>query len=608
MTMRTPTPADPSTAPPRGSAARQRVTGLLRMALATAVLFLVLIQPNHPAAMTWGALRLFPLELPVIVLALLALGPGRAGQALRAVLVAVLMLIVLAKAADYGTFVAFNRPFNALVDMHLVHAAWMLGTGSIGTPLAVAVVAAAVGMVVALGAALWWATGVWAALAPRAAVARVAAAALALPATALAVAEIGQAQRLWSLPFDPPGAAFTARVGYERAIFYRAALADLEDFRRSAARDPFADLPPAQVLDQIGNRDVLVMFVESYGRSSFDNPLYAPTHTATLAAAEADLAARGLAMRSAYLTAAMVGGQSWLSHGTLASGLWLDNQRRYQALLASPRRTLYHYAQAAGFETAAVMPAIVMAWPEAGFFGFDRILPFADLGYRGDRFNWITQPDQFTLTALDRHLRQGAPGPGGRAPAFAQIALISSHAPWVPVPDLLPWEAMGDGTEFNAMANSDDPPEVVWRDHDRVRDQFRRAIDYTLQVVGSYGARHADLTAASGGTAHGPVPLMIVLGDHEPAPFVSGNDGFDVPIHIIGPPDLLARLDGWGWTPGLLPAADGPVWRMDLFRDRFLAAFSSAEVTVAGHAAGHEAAAGQRAPDAARLALVEAGQ
>lgn len=562
----------------RAALARAGLAG--RAVLAALVLFLVLIQPNHPAALTWGALRLFPLELPVILLALLALGRGAAGGALRLLIVAALMVIVLAKLADFGTFVAYNRPFNALVDMHLVHASWMLGSGSIGVPLAAAAVLVALLALVALALALWWATGVWAGLAPRLPrAARLSAAALVVPAAALMVAEIGHAMRAWALPFQPPGAAFTARVGYERAIFYRAALADLEEFRRLAALDPFLGLPRDAVLDRIGDTDVLVVFVESYGRSSFDNPLYAPTHTATLAEFEERLGAQGLAMRSAFLTAAMVGGQSWLSHGAIASGLWIDNQRRYQALLASPRRTLYHYAQGAGFETAAVMPAIVMDWPEADFFGFDRILPFDALGYRGERFNWITQPDQFTMVALDRALRAGAPGPDGRrAPVFAQVALISSHAPWVPVPDLIDWDAVADGTEFNEMALSDDPPEVVWRDHDRVRDQFRRAVDYSLQVVGSYIELHALRARDSGGAAHGPVPLMVVLGDHEPAPFVSGVDGFDVPIHIIGPPELIARIDDWGWAPGLLPGPDAPVWRMDAFRDRFMAAFTSAPV------------------------------
>jgi hypothetical protein len=36
---------------------------------------------------------------------------------------------------------------------------------------------------------------------------------------------------------------------------------------------------------------------------------------------------------------------------------------------------------------------------------------------------------------------------------------------------------------------------------------------------------------------------------------------------------VLDRVAGWGWTDGLRPAADAPVWRMDAFRDRFLTAF-----------------------------------
>ena len=46
------------------------------------------------------------------------------------------------------------------------------------------------------------------------------------------------------------------------------------------------------------------------------------------------------------------------------------------------------------------MPAITLAWPEAGYFGYDRVLAAHDLGYRGLPFNWVTMPDQFTLAAL----------------------------------------------------------------------------------------------------------------------------------------------------------------------------------------------------------------
>ena len=56
--------------------------GLLLSAL---VLHLVLVQPNHPDAVTWRALILFPLELSVLLLALLLLAEGQAALAARGV-------------------------------------------------------------------------------------------------------------------------------------------------------------------------------------------------------------------------------------------------------------------------------------------------------------------------------------------------------------------------------------------------------------------------------------------------------------------------------------------------------------------------------------------
>ncbi|MEO1798739.1 MAG: sulfatase-like hydrolase/transferase, partial [Pseudomonadota bacterium] len=254
------------------------------------------------------------------------------------------------------------------------------------------------------------------------------------------------------------------------------------------------------------------------------------------------------------------GGQSWLSHATLATGLWSPDQRTYGAALVSGRQSLFHIAQQNGFETVAVMPAITLDWPEADFMGFDRVLAADDLGYGGLPFNWVTMPDQFTLSAFEERVYKSRQA----RPFFVQIALISSHAPWTPVPTLVPWADIGDGQIFDEVAQSGDPPEVVWRDRDRVRDQFRQAVDYSLRAMGSFIARHAEAP-----------PLFIVLGDHQPALFVSEDKGFDVPIHIIGPPDLVARFADWGWQEGLIPASDAPVLRMDAFRNRFLETFSS---------------------------------
>lgn len=526
----------------------------LRLALAALLLHLVLIQPNHPGAITWGALRLFPLELPALLLALIVL-PRAASAPVRAVIVAVLIFGALLKLGDFGMFTAFNRPFNLLLDLPLVQSGWHLASGSVGVWLAGAGMLAGLAVLAAGVAALWWACAQWARVSPRrpgwVAVAAVLAA-------GVVVADVGQARRAWALPADPPGVAFTARLLLDRVTTLRRTLADLAAFRTAAAADPYAGA--TGLLNRIGNRDVLVMFVESYGRTSFDNPLYSATHGPTLAAAESRLSGAGLAMRSGWLTSPIAGGQSWLAHGTVASGLQIGNQTRYGAMLASRRRTLFHLAAESGFRTAAVMPAITLAWPEGPRMGFQEIRAAADLGYAGAPFNWVTMPDQFTLTALDRLLRDGP----AEKPLFAQVALISSHAPWVPIPEMVAWDQVGDGTIFNRWATAGDPPEVVWRDRDRVRDQYRLSIDYALQAVMAYAERHA-----------ADPPLLIVLGDHQPAPFVSQIESRDVPVHVIGPPDLVALVEDWGWTDGLLPGAQTPVWPMEDFRDRFLAAFTA---------------------------------
>jgi hypothetical protein len=532
------------------------MVGLL---LGAALLYVVLIQPNHPAAMTWGALAAFPLEWPVVLLALMAFGSGRAGGGFRILLVGLLVLIAVLKTADFAMFTALARGFNPVADLALVEAGVRLLTAAVGPVLAGLALLGTILAVVAVAALLWWATGVWARVGPGRPALRGVAAAGAVLSAGVAAAEIGDAMGRWDLAAQPPGAAFTARVGVERLQMARATLADLRAFEAAAATDPFRE---AQGLLNAIDRDVIVVFVESYGRTSLDTPLFSELHRATLAAGETELAARGLSMASGLLASPTRGGQSWLAHATFANGLRVDGQTRYGAVLAADRPTLYHLAARAGFHTAAVMPQITLDWPESSVMGFETILAAADLGYAGQNFNWVTMPDQFTFAAMDRRLRAARTDD---RPFFIQIATGSSHAPWVPVPELVAWDAVGDGHIFDAMAASGDPPDVVWRDRDRVRAQYRLAVDYALQTVLAYAALHAD-----------DPPLMIVLGDHQAAGFVALDERPDVPIHLIGPAELVDRAAAdWGLARGMIPPDDTPVVPMDRMRERILTSFTT---------------------------------
>jgi hypothetical protein len=531
----------------------RRLMAVASAVAAVALLYLLLALPNQPGVFTPAGLRRFPLELPAILLLLMAT-PARLLGPLRTVLAATLTVVTALKLADLGTETAFLRPFNPVLDGNLISAAWRLGSGSVGRPFALGAVLALVATLALLTCATWWAIGRIARLAPAR---KPVLAALALPALLVAGLDASGAR-------NPPGYARTSQMAWQHLRDGWHARDNLAHFRTLAAADAYAGLPPGSILPALRGTDVLLVFVESYGRSALGNPRYGPTTAAALRDSEAEITAAGFAARSGFLTAPIVGGQSWLAHASVLSGLSIDNEGRYRALLESPRRTLLHLAREAGWQTAAVMPAMTFAWPEADYFGYDHVLAAADLGYQGLPFDWVTMPDQFTLASFERRLL--APRP--RKPVFAEIALISSHAPWTPLPSLLPWDAIGDGAVYGGAATASDAASVVWLDEDRVRDQYRQSSSYVLRVIGGFAARRA-----------ADPPLIFVLGDHQPVSFVSEDStNRDVPIHVIGPPSAISRLDAWGWTPGMVPAPATPAWPMDAFRDHFLAAFGTETV------------------------------
>jgi hypothetical protein len=307
---------------------------------------------------------------------------------------------------------------------------------------------------------------------------------------------------------------------------------------------------------------VILVFIESYGRSAIEDPRYGWLIKPRLDSVERQLQSAGFVSASGWTRSPTVGGLSWLAHGTLLSGLWVDSQARYDLLMNSDRESLNRLFREAGWRTTAIMPAITMDWPESAYFGYDQILAAKDLGYRGKPFNWVTMPDQYTLSAFERLAREPARKDG--KPVMAEIALISSHAPWTPVPKLIDWDAVGDGTAFNDQAESGDPPRVVWANQERVRRQYIETIDYTLETLGDYVTRF------------GRDAVFIVLGDHQPAAIVTGPDASrSVPIHIVSRDRVLVeRFVAEGFDVGMTPDTEAPEPSMDSMRKHLISHFS----------------------------------
>lgn len=524
--------------------------GWLMIVLALLVLNVLLTLPDRPSELNFGFfIRIAP-ELPLIVLALV-LSPTWLKASLRWAITLLVAAIVFFSIADLVMRNALDRAFKPLLDLHLASAGWELLSGTVGTFRAVLLVVALVACLALMLAGLIWSVRIFSAIGDHGRRRTVGVAAVAVAAGIVAVGTAGVAP----VRFD--AAKLLARHGEQMAR-------DIEVRRAFAVDstvDRYADVPPTALLAELGARDVLIVFIESYGRSVIEDPRYSPTIDLALDDMDETLDRIGAGIRSAWLTSPVSGGQSWLAHGTFLSGLWIDSQRRYDALLTTNRRTLVHAFGDAGWRTLAVMPAITQAWPQGSFFAYDQVYAADDLGYAGDPFNWVTMPDQYTLSAFERLERAQT----DRPPVMAEIALISSHAPWTPIAELVPWDEVGDGSVFNRWANSGDPPAVVWRDFDRVRSQYLLAVDYSVRTMTAFLETYLDDDT-----------LVIILGDHQPAPLITGEDASrDVPLHIISrDAELLAALEDWQWTEAANPTADAPVWRMDEFRDRFLSAFT----------------------------------
>ncbi|WP_416354975.1 sulfatase-like hydrolase/transferase [Aureimonas phyllosphaerae] len=518
----------------------------LRVGLGLALLLAALALPLRPGPL--ADLR-FPVEWFWAV-ALLALARGRAFGLLAAVVLALAAAGTILKLADWGTLAAFSRPFDPVVDRSILVAGWHLLSGTVGNAAALGALGAAFVLFFCFVGLLAYGLSGMRRLPARA---RRSLGAGALGGAVLATVILA----LVRPGMLPVSAEFSAYAGGKLAAARQSWEAQAA-FSREVAVDPLRDRPPEGLLAALEGHDVVLVFVESYGRSALENPLFAPRTLARLEVVQNEFTAAGVGARSGWLRSPIAGGQSWLAHGTMLSGLLIDNQTRYESLLRSDHRSLNALFRGGGWRTVAVMPAITMPWPEAGWFGYDEVLAAKDLDYRGLAFNWVTMPDQFTLLRIGQILQSTS------QPVMVQTALISSHAPWTPIPHMIPWEDVGDGQVFDAQARSGVAPEVLWRDPERVRENYGLSIDYAMEAVGSFVQRFARES------------VIVVVGDHQPAELVTGpNASRDVPLHVLSSdPQILARLDDWGLTPGMVPSSDAPSLPMQAFRERFVRSMS----------------------------------
>jgi hypothetical protein len=307
-------------------------------------------------------------------------------------------------------------------------------------------------------------------------------------------------------------------------------------------------LPPSPELNsdlgRVWGAHVVILFAESYGAATLDQPRL----EAALAPDRADLAAAvaqtGRSVVSALVRSPTFAGGSWLAHASLLSGVEVREDRDYALLLTQPRETLVHRFAQAGYRTLGVMPGLRLAWPEGAFYGYDSILDAQGLDYRGPELGWWRIPDQFALARLDAaELTATEPARGEGRPRLAVFPTINSHVPFRPTPAYQPdWERILTTDPF-------DPTTL-----DRARTQaialtdlgpaYADSLDYLFQVLAGWLRHRPDLDL-----------VLLVLGDHQPLAAVSGEGApWEVPVHLITARAWVRdAFLAQGFVPGLVP-------------------------------------------------------
>ncbi len=306
---------------------------------------------------------------------------------------------------------------------------------------------------------------------------------------------------------------------------------------------------------EAGWPDIVVIFLESYGATLLDDPQHRPYIEDRFDALERNLAGAGFSYRSIQAQSPTFAGGSWRAHATLLSGVRIENQRLYEALLASRWTTLPSLLAQNGYRTVAAEPGIQKEWPEGEWWNFDQIYDAPNLAYRGAPIGWWKIPDQYTVWKIwNEELR---PSRSQRRPVFAKISLIMSHIPYVPLPPYIDdWQTIDGGSAWSQMIPSVGADD--YRDMTELSIRYVAAFRHELDVIEGFLIQLAD-----------PNTLVIVAGDHQPPKLAThDSDSWAVPLHVISRRhDLVDAFASRGLAATMLPAPGDRYGLEDFFPD-----------------------------------------
>jgi hypothetical protein len=329
--------------------------------------------------------------------------------------------------------------------------------------------------------------------------------------------------------------------------------------RKTLKAPPYADLKQTKLVKK---PDVFLILVESYGRIMATHEGMMRGHGRVLRQMEEMISPAGWHGVSAYSRAPITGGRSWLAEGSVIMGTTIKYESVFQHLVSqsSKLNTFTSFFHDQGYDTLLVVPADRRrpGVEVVNRYGFGDVVHFDSFKYAGPHIGWGIVPDQFSMDFVDENYLMPAD-----KPVFMDFHMVSSHAPWRQVPELvddyrdlvrLPGQReLLDHTKHAARAMLNTAQGFNRGDRgvrnymgeltDELRRRYTKSIHYSLEVVARFLARRERDA------------LVIVMGDHQPPVISPNTERFDVPVMVFSKtPEMLEEFKQVGFIDGLLPA------------------------------------------------------
>jgi hypothetical protein len=248
----------------------RRIAGWVLTVLACLLVLFALVAPDDLSLLTPAALLRIPVE-GLVVVALALVLPVRAKRIVVAVFGVILGLLTVVKIIDMGFFVALSRSFDPVLDWAFFEPAVNFLTGSFGHLGAIAAIVGAAVLAVALVLLTTLAV---------VRLARIVAGHRTVTSRTIAVLAV-----IWIVcaltglqltPGQPIAARTAAGLTYDNLRQVSTDLRDQKAFVQEEAVDAFRDTPPNQLLTGLRGKNVLLVFVESYGRVAIQDSSFSP--------------------------------------------------------------------------------------------------------------------------------------------------------------------------------------------------------------------------------------------------------------------------------------------------------------------------------------------